>query len=274
MPDTVPDAPLSVEVSDRQRRWMFATCFVALVATSFAFMIRLMLIDQWGAEFGLTATEKGQVLGAGIWPFAISIILFSLVIDRVGYGKAMAFAFFCHVSSVVVTVTATGYWGLFAGNFIAALAAGTVEAAINPAIATAYAHRGKTKWLNILHAGWPGGLVVAGLLTLTMNPGGPISAAMNDGEQAPWTWKVVLLLLPTAIYGLMLLRTRFPADQRVAAGVPYRAMLAEMGAGGALIAFGLIVWQLASILGPAVDASDGTWQSVAIGVTDWARLEP
>ena len=27
----------------------------------------------------------------GLYPFAISIILFSLIIDRIGYGTAMAF---------------------------------------------------------------------------------------------------------------------------------------------------------------------------------------
>ena len=29
--------------------------------------------------------------------------------------------------------------------------------------------RDKTKWLKILHAGWPGGLVIAGMLTIFLN---------------------------------------------------------------------------------------------------------
>ena len=41
----------------------------------------------------------GQIFGVGLWPFAISIVLFSLVIDKIGYGKAMVFAFVCHVGS-------------------------------------------------------------------------------------------------------------------------------------------------------------------------------
>ncbi|MEM9753847.1 MAG: MFS transporter [Planctomycetota bacterium] len=263
MSDT-PSVRSLTTVSDTTRRWLFATCFVALVATSFAFMIRLMLIDEWGTLYNLSATEKGQVLGAGIWPFAISIVLFSLFIDRVGYGKSLAFALVCHVVSVFVTISADGYWGLFWGNFIAAIAAGTVEAVINPVIATLYADRGKTKWLNILHAGWPGGLVIAGLLTLGMNDGGLFSSLFADGGAIDWRWTVGLLLIPTAAYGLMMLGARFPVNERVAAGVSYRAMLAEMGAGGALIAAGLIVWELFRVLADLNEIAASIWMTTAL----------
>ncbi len=265
------DAVTESSLSRSDHRWLFATCFVALIATSFAFMIRLMLIDEWAVMFNLSATQKGEVLGAGIWPFAISIVLFSLIVDRIGYGKAMAFALACHVVSVVVTMSAgtylDGYWGLYAGNFIAALAAGTVEAVINPVIATVYAHRGKTKWLNILHAGWPGGIIVAGLLTLSMNPGGLIGGLADATADHPidWRWKVGLLLLPTAAYGLMILRAKFPINERVAAGVPYRDMLAEMGAGGALIAAGLVVWQLMAVIGGLAEIPAKGWM-IAAGI--------
>ncbi len=47
-----------------------------------------------------------------LYPQALTIILFSLVIDKLGYGKTMAFAWICHVSSAIITMTATGYNGL------------------------------------------------------------------------------------------------------------------------------------------------------------------
>ncbi|MEM1099429.1 MAG: MFS transporter, partial [Planctomycetota bacterium] len=179
--------------------------------------------------------------------------------------KALAFAFVCHVVSVFVTISATGYWGLYWGNFIAALGAGTVEAVINPVIATVYASKGKTKWLNILHAGWPGGLVIAGLLTLSMNPGGLITGMIGlaEGETISWKWKVGLLLIPTAAYGVMMLRATFPINERVAAGVPYRDMLAQMGAGGALIAAGLVVWELARVTGGLASIDAEVWRPIA-----------
>ena len=41
---------------------------------------------------GLDAGEVGQYIGIQIWPFAISIIGFSLIIDKVGYKFSMIFA--------------------------------------------------------------------------------------------------------------------------------------------------------------------------------------
>ncbi len=219
-------------------RRLFWACFLCLIATAFGFIVRAMIIDDWAAEFDLTQTQKGEIFGAGLWPFAISIVLFSLVIDRVGYGKAMVFAFICHVASVIITITAKDYRGLYLGNFIVALGNGTVEAVANPVVATMFAKE-KTKWLNILHAGWPGGLVLGGLLTIAM------TAMM--GANAHWQYKVGLILLPVVGYGVLMIGCRFPVNERVAAGVSYRDMLKEFGMLGALIVVTLMVREVGRV---------------------------
>src|SRR3954471_18206435 len=89
---------------------VFWCVFIALITTSFGFIIRAFSIGDWGTEFGLTATQQGEILGVGVWPFAISIVVFSLIIDRIGYKTALGFAFICHVLSVVLTITAKDYW--------------------------------------------------------------------------------------------------------------------------------------------------------------------
>jgi MFS family permease len=160
--------------------------------------------------------------------------LFSLVIDKIGYKTAMVFAFLCHIASAVLTIFANGYWMLYLGTFIVALGNGTVEAAVNPVVATMFP-REKTKWLNILHAGWPGGLVLGGILALLM------------GADAKWEYKIALILLPTAAYGIMMFSRRFPLNERVQAGVTYKEMLQEVGAIGALIIVSLIVFQLGAV---------------------------
>jgi len=260
------------------RNYLFATCLVALIATSSAFIIRVFVLDDWAAEFGLSETQKGELFGAGLWPFAISIILFSLVIDRIGYGRALGFALACHVVSVVVTITANGYGMLYLGNFICALGNGAVEAVINPVVAAMF-WRHKTKWLNILHAGWPGGLVVGGLVSLAMLPDnvlGNLAGATAD-QPIDWRWRVGLLLIPALAYGVMMLRANFPTSERVAAGVSYRAMLAEFGAIGMFIAAWLVVAELGrvgteqvSLIGNTVEALTGervwTWWLTAIPV--------
>jgi MFS family permease len=244
-------------------RRLFWACFIALITTAFGFIIRAMIMNEWQTQFGLTETQKGEIFGVGLWPFAISIVLFSLVIDYIGYGRAMVFAFICHIASAVVTICAplvladagaepeavlagqrAGYWMLYLGNFIVGLGNGTVEAVINPVVATMFS-REKTKWLNILHAGWPGGLVFGGLLTISMSAHGVIGSQFDYAIS--WQWKVALILIPTLLYGIMMIGRSFPVSERVAAGVPYKAMLQEAGILGALIVVGLIVSEVGRV---------------------------
>lgn len=255
---------------------LFWACFIALVATAFGFIIRAMIMDEWAAQFGLTATQKGEIFGVGLWPFAISIVLFSLVIDRIGYGVAMVFAFICHVASAVITIstpyiagteggynTDTAYWMLWGGNFIVALGNGTVEAVINPVVATMFA-REKTKWLNILHAGWPGGLVMGGLLTIGLASSADVSwfpAALQNakfsigevlttkvGLESAWQLKVGLLFIPVLLYAILMVGCTFPVSERVAAGVSYRDMLKEVGFLGAFAITALIVFEVSRVI--------------------------
>lgn len=223
---------------------LFWASFTAIVATAFGFVVRTQIIDDWGHDFGLSKTQRGEIFGVGLWPFAISIVLFSLIIDRIGYGKAMAFAFLCHVSSAVITILTPqisggdpkkAYWVLYIGTFIVALGNGTVEAVTNPVVATLFS-REKTKWLNRLHAGWPGGLVLGGILALAMG-------------NTNWQYKVALIFLPVAAYGVLMLGRKFPVNERVAAGVSYRSMLQQVGFFGALIVLYLIMSEIGRIAG-------------------------
>jgi len=219
--------------------FLFTACFVALVATSFAFIIRVMCMDQWQIDFGLSETQKGEIFGAGMWPFGISIVLFSLIVDSVGYGRSMGFAFLCHISSALILLTAKGYWGLYVGSILNGLAAGTVEAVINPVVATVYS-KTKTKMLSFLHAGWPGGMVIGGILMLVMH---------SVSKDVTWKVYVAVILIPTLVYGLMTLKCKFPVQERVAAGIPYRDMLSEAGTIVAFLVTYIIVKQLGLVFG-------------------------
>ncbi len=215
---------------------LFWGCFIALIATSFGFIIRALIIDNWEADFSLSPTQKGELLGVGLWPFAISIVLFSLVIDRIGYRNAMIFGLACHVLSAVITIMAKDYWMLYIGTFICALGNGTVEAYINPVVGTLF-RKDKTKWFNILHAGWPGGMVLGGILLLML------------GDSVGWQVKVGLILLPTILYAFLLWSKKFPVQERVAAGVSYQDMLKEVGVLGAFIISLMVFKEIGRILG-------------------------
>jgi MFS family permease len=237
---------------------VFWGCFMALVTTSFAFFSRLYLCNtRFPVDFGLEKGAVGTLAGAGIWPFAISIILFSLIIDRIGYRVAMLFSFACYAIYLVLCfmayqaiqgvsaeqlpeARAKGFNLLYAASVILALGNGTVEAFINPVVATMF-HRDKTKWLNILHAGWPGGLMLGGIITI---------ALADVAGKGDWRIVVGIIALPAFVYLALLAFAKFPISEREQAGVSYRQMLAEFGAFGALIAFGLISMQLSEVLIP------------------------
>ena len=101
------DANNNASTEIKNVQWLFWTCFIALVATSFGLIIRATIIGDLGIHFNLSETQKGEILGVGLWPFALSIILFSFVIDRIGYGTTLAFALVCHVVSAIVTIFAS-----------------------------------------------------------------------------------------------------------------------------------------------------------------------
>jgi MFS family permease len=125
------------------------------------------------------------------------------------------------------------YWG----SIVLGLGNGTVEAFINPLVASMFSKE-KTKWLNILHAGWPGGLVIAGMITIAM------SDVAKNGD-----WRLVLgtLAIPAVIYVFLLATAKFPLSEAQQAGVSYKEMLAEFGGFGALVGFGLIFMQLGEV---------------------------
>ena len=236
-------------------------------ATAFGFIVRTQIINEWGVQFNLTETQKGQIFGVGLWPFAISIVLFSLIIDRIGYGTAMIFAFVCHIGSAIMTIATPlvagtdpkiGYWWLYISTFVVALGNGTVEAVANPVVATLFP-RQKTKYLNMLHAGWPGGLVLGGIIALSMGA-------------VRWEYKVALIFLPVLAYGVMMLGRKFPVNERVAAGVSYRSMLSEVGIIGAGMIVGLIVREVGTDFGWPTVLQVAVWAALVIAYGVYVRF--
>jgi len=262
--------------TEKPDMFLFWGCFIALITTAFAFITRAFLINidtLWPSDFGLDKVQAQELFGSGIWPFAISIILFSLIIDKIGYRIAMLFSFVCYgayallafraygivnapgLDAVALKEAQTSAFGLLkAGSIILGLGNGTVEAFINPVVATVF-RKEKTKWLNILHAGWPGGLVIGGLLTI----------AFGKQAEADWRILIYLIAIPAVVYLIMLLKAKFPVNERVAAGASYREMLAEFGIIGASIAgflifkevggvFSMPTWLIYTLLGISVAA--------------------
>ncbi|MGH9800992.1 MAG: MFS transporter, partial [Blastocatellia bacterium] len=72
----------------------------------------------------------------------------------------------------------------------------------------------KTHKLNVLHAWWPGGLIIGGLLGYFMSQAG-----------VGWKTQLGIILIPTLAYGVMIFGQKFPQTERMAAGISTSDML-------------------------------------------------
>jgi len=228
---------------------LFWASFATLIAAGIGFSVRgVEILEDWGNQFGFTQAELGTITGGGLVGFGLAIIFFSFFADRFGYGKLMLVAFLLHASSAVITFLATPIYNAYgkeaaftclnAGMWLFALGNGTCEAVINPLTATLFPRK-KTHWLNILHAGWPLGLILGAVIMLGFKAiGGPVL----------WEYKLGVFLIPVLIYGLLMFNRTFPKSEAQSAGVPLSGMMKEVGMLGFTLGAALIGLALATLL--------------------------
>ncbi len=210
--------------------------FLAILAAGIGFGIRGGILANWAAEFGFTGAQLGAIGGAGFTGFCFGIIIGGVVVDKIGYGKLVVAAFLFHVLSAFITFAATGgqaqstaYMFLYIGTFVFALANGTLEAVANPLVSTLFPHN-RTHYLNILHASWPAGLVLGGL----------VGWILGEGMHLSWKLQLGLFLVPTVLYGVAFYGQSFPKSEASAKGLSVGQMLHEVGILGALVACVLV----------------------------------
>ena len=213
--------------------------FTAILAAGVGFAIRGGIMDNWGAEYGFNATQIGAISGMGFSGFCFGIIIGGVVCDKIGYGKLVFAAFFFHILSAVVTFTAAGetaYQSLYWGMFLFAFANGTLEAVANPLVATLFPHN-RNHYLNILHASWPAGMIIGGI----------IGWVLDDRLSWSWQWQLALYLLPTVVYGLMFFGQKYPKSEAAEKGLSIGEMFKEVGILGGLVISYLLVLFFQSI---------------------------
>lgn len=249
---------ISAPIAPNASRLLWAG-FWAIFAAGVGFAIRGGIFDNWGAEFGFTATQLGLIGGAGFTGFCFGIIIGGVVVDKIGYGKVVVLAFVCHVISAFVSFGATtpenAYQMLTIGMFIFAYANGTLEAVANPLVATLYP-KNRTHYLNILHASWPAGMIF----------GAAVGWILDDKMGLSWKIQLALYLVPTIAYGLMFLGQKMPKSEASEKGAKLGEMLKDVGIlGAAVVCYllaGFVSGPLAALFGYD---SFPTWTGYTIG---------
>ena len=238
------------------RNKLFILSVLALVTAGMAFSIRGSILSDLQKVF-FDAVDPVHAAGlitsaAGVafLGFAISIFIGSPLCDALGMGRLLALAGLLFLVGTLTTLFAAKiasggsiYWVLWGGFLFVGLAHGLVEAVINPLIATLYPED-KTHKLNVLHAWWPGGLIIGGLIGTFLGHN--------------WQLQLGLILIPTLLFSLMIIGTKFPPTERVAASVSTGEMIKE--------AFNplFIVWFLCMFLTAASELAPGQWVDAAL----------
>ena len=220
---------------------LFRASCVALIATAMSFAIRGDIMGDFESVFSLSKVEVGWIAGAAFWGFGASILFGGPLVDALGMRRLAILAAAGHIGGTLLTVVAPNFVTLFAATLIIGIANGLVEAFVNPLIATLYSSD-KTSRLVALHAWFPGGIVIGGLLAYGFTQVG-----------LGWQAKMLLLLVPSVIYAVMFAGQKFPPTESAAAGVSFGGMAREIAK-----PLFLVIW-LAMWLTAATELGPGQW---------------
>ena len=236
-------------------RLFLASC-MSLISTAVVFGIVTSFMDQVRNVFGLSNTQVGMIGGATLYGFAISIFVLGPLCDVLGMRFLMRTAFICHFVGVILMVGAQylgGFWALYAGALVIALGNGTVEAACNPLIATIYPTK-KTQKLNQFHMWFPGGIVIGGLAAYFLD-----NFIMKGGIHN-WQIKLLLVLIPTVLYGFLFAGQKFPPTERAQSGITFGGMMKAT-----FLRPLFIILFFCMMITASLELAPGRWMGAAMG---------
>jgi fucose permease len=197
-----------------------------------------------------------NVLGLPFLGFAFTIAIGSPLLDYIGMGLLLPLAGVCFTAGALSMMFAGSladgpgaYTVIWVGALVTGIGWGLVETVVNPLIASLYPEE-KTGKLNTLHAWWPGGLVIGGLLGVAMSAAG-----------LGWQAKLFVVVLPALGVIALSVGVRFPPTERAAAGVSMGEMFGELLKPLFLVLF------CSMFLTAATELAPGQWVDFALSRT-------
>jgi len=203
-----------------------------------------------------SAERIATILGLPFLGFAITIAIGSPLLDFIGMrlllplsGLFFSLGMLGMIFAGHLASGASVYGVLWAAALVTGIGWGLVETVVNPLTAALYPAN-KTARLNTLHAWWPGGLVVGGLLGVGMS-----------GLGLGWQAKLGVILVPAAAVILLCIGLKFPPTERATAGVSTGEMFRELRNPLFFVLFCSMFLTAASELAP------GQWVDLALSRT-------
>jgi len=203
-----------------------------------------------------SATMIASVLGVPFLGFALTIAIGSPLLDYIGMSILLPLSGVAFTAGMLLILFASHlasgagiYNVIYLGAIIAGIGWGLVETVTNPLIATLYPNE-KTAKLNAVHAWWPGGLVIGGLMGVGMSKLG-----------LGWEAKLAIAIVPAIVLLISCIGLKFPPTERAASGVSMAQMFSELKSPLFFILFFSMFLTAASELAP------GQWVDIALSRT-------
>jgi MFS family permease len=254
---TAPDVTRSHAGLDTRK--LFLICVLSCTTNSISFSLRTSIAGDIQTTFFNaidpihSASLLGSALGVAFLGFAFTIAFGSSLLDFLGMRNILTLSSLSFISGTLLTIFADSiadgtsiYWVIWTGMLLSGVGWGCSEAVINPLTTTLYPHD-KTHRLNVLHAWWPGGIIVGGLLGLAIG-----------AVDMSWRVKFAVVLIPALGILVMLVGSQFPKTERVAAGVPAGEMFKQA------IRPSFLIWFFSMFLTAASELAPGQWVDMAL----------
>ncbi|MFO1023320.1 MAG: MFS transporter [Planctomycetales bacterium] len=243
-------------------RWLFVCSCIALVTSAFTFSLHGDVMQSMGSHFNFTQKENGDIGQAIFYGMAISMFVGGFICDALGIKKIMILAFLSHILGSLgmalapkfVEMTGASPWQwLYISGLVMGCGNGFTEVGVNPLVASIYPKE-KTHYLNILHAWWPGGLILGGCLAIVLKNFVFKSATSPIPGLAPWQFELLMIVIPAIVYGLMLIPAKFPPTERVESGVSNAEMFSQV------LRPMFLLWAFCMLLTAATELGPQKWQ--------------
>ncbi len=240
-------------------RLLFNIGIVALFTTGLSFSMRAAISTDIKAGIfdkldpATAGATIGGLLGIAFLSSSITILLISAFLDRLGMKTTLTIAAICmSLGSIVVSAAhfvapESAYWTIWIGMLVTGIGWGCTEGTINPMTTALYPHDA-THRLNVLHAWWPGGIIVGALLAYFLGEAG-----------IPWYVSVLTAIIPAVLYLFLLRGQNFPRTSSAQIGVSAKESQAE-----AFRKPSFFIWLAIMFLTASTELAPGQWVDIAL----------